>query len=758
MEATSGSLVVGSPLCLTHSPTPVVGVRPGPADGTFLVTVQSQGVTLFDVATQRALRAWHDRSIHLTHAACFEPTASQLVAVRDHATLIAWAESSDRLAADRSHSLPAAALALFHHSSLRDATLAVLTDGAALLLDAALSPLATLAAPPPAAALWADLRAAPTARQLELTLLLAADELLLHRVTLAADGATPHAAPAFGARSTLLRLGAPPPHPLCGGCLTRGAAAAAAATLALAWGGGELQLWSVPDAPAAPHPHPPHAARIARQLPRRGGGGGGGGGALHALRGGQLLHLSAEAEAEGAPCLRLRVWDATYGMLRCEAALPLHPPLGGGAPLVGACVGGGGACVAAAFPRAVVVCRLQRMPPPTLAHALCAAQKTAAALAPDAAAALVTPARGHAAHIGALLALPRAPRAGVPLPMDRSVFASSWRGEETAGEAREAAVLDALLHAASPAAFEADLAAYLAELAPPAASRAPRASFSEGEGAEEEEGAPRKRRRAAAAAEARHALHCRLSARFVAQVCGRCVGEGSKAWLPPLGPLLASGVAAAAACPALLPALVDAKARRLLVLLVRGASDLSEEHTLLVLRLALQQRAAAPPPAKPKPALVPFAEAKEKGGKEGGEGAEEEEGGWEALLDEILAAPRNDVFLLPALRSLPLSETVELLRRLTALLSQHAAAWDGEGPSLPHVVGWINVLLDAHFAALLMSPPAHALLRSLNHQVRRHVKVCSTLKNLKGHLAQATQKSSVPSKPIPAYGVELCHL
>ena len=74
-----GALIVGSPLCLLHSPTRIVGIRPGPVGGTLLVTVQSQGVTLFDVATQSATRTWHTRSAQLTHAACFEPLAATAI-------------------------------------------------------------------------------------------------------------------------------------------------------------------------------------------------------------------------------------------------------------------------------------------------------------------------------------------------------------------------------------------------------------------------------------------------------------------------------------------------------------------------------------------------------------------------------------------------------------------------------------------------------------------------------------------------------
>ena len=188
----------------------------------------------------------------------------------------------------------------------------------------------------------------------------------------------------------------------------------------------------------------------------------------------------------------------------------------------------------------------------------------------------------------------------------------------------------------------------------------------------------------------------------------------------------------------------------LLILYVRGSSHLSEENTLLVLRLALQKCAATNAKAESKNAagivadatevakIVPlevpaklsepaYAKAGEhafvfllkwarfetcfsalliisfhstsddstyvmalvgvvekwkregkeakrakgakdgkgvKGAKGGKDGAERngKMGGWNALLDEVLSCPRNDVFLLPALRSLPLHETMELLQ------------------------------------------------------------------------------------------------
>ncbi len=41
---------------------------------------------------------------------------------------------------------------------------------------------------------------------------------------------------------------------------------------------------------------------------------------------------------------------------------------------------------------------------------------------------------------------------------------------------------------------------------------------------------------------------------------------------------------------------------------------------------------------------------------------------------------------------------------------------------------------------------------------RRHVKVCSSLKGLKGYLEQASSMKSLPSRPVPQYSVELLDL
>ena len=268
----------------------MVGIRPGPTDGTLLVTIQSQGVTLFDIATQSTLSSWHSRThaSPLTHAACFEPLSAQLLAVRGHTELFGWAEASTEMSFRRSHTLPAPVLSLFHHPALLDGTLAMLTDGTAVVVNSTLDKRLTLVSPPSpkSAALWADLSVAgfdrssalEPQRGLVLTQLVsAAGELQVVRTLLTPSGSSPTAAdaPLLGltanrAPLSVLRLGSAPARPLSGASLTMPAAADSSgkqlATLALMWDGGELQLWDVPLFRAASAESSAAAPTIRRQL------------------------------------------------------------------------------------------------------------------------------------------------------------------------------------------------------------------------------------------------------------------------------------------------------------------------------------------------------------------------------------------------------------------------------------------------------------------------------------------------------------
>ena len=144
------------------------------------------------------------------------------------------------------------------------------------------------------------------------------------------------------------------------------------------------------------------------------------------------------------------------------------------------------------------------------------------------------------------------------------------------------------------------------------------------------------------------------------------------------------------------------------------------------------------------------------------EAAAADDGQWDHLLDQLIRAPRNDVLLLQALGALSLPDCVGLLGRLLQLLTRYLGSWELEGtdvPELSQVLDWLNVLLDAHFSQLLLHVPAHALLKRLATFAGRHAQQCASLNTVHGHLALASSRGSLPTRPpLPDYSVELLHL
>lgn len=119
----------------------------------------------------------------------------------------------------------------------------------------------------------------------------------------------------------------------------------------------------------------------------------------------------------------------------------------------------------------------------------------------------------------------------------------------------------------------------------------------------------------------------------------------------------------------------------------------------------------------------------------------------EEMLWLVVSRPRNDALLLRSLRSLPIVNVVVLLHFFHACLHQEGeglsagdaldetAGRGGGPPSLAQVLDWTMLLLDAHFASLLVIPSCHSLLRELSRSVGDHSKVAGLLTPLKGVLA-----------------------
>jgi|EP01046_Picozoa_sp_COSAG06_P044762 hypothetical protein len=157
----------------------------------------------------------------------------------------------------------------------------------------------------------------------------------------------------------------------------------------------------------------------------------------------------------------------------------------------------------------------------------------------------------------------------------------------------------------------------------------------------------------------------------------------------------------------------------------------------------------------------------------------------EEMLSLVVSRPRNDVALLRSLRSLPIVNVVVLLQFFHSCLQQEnpnlsqeaASQAEGQGakqpkskrpkraaadtgssegkgaasaaverdglPSFAQVLDWTMLLLDAHFASLLVIPSCHELLRDLSRSVGDHSKLAGLLTPLKGVLAHFQKHANV---------------
>jgi hypothetical protein len=148
----------------------------------------------------------------------------------------------------------------------------------------------------------------------------------------------------------------------------------------------------------------------------------------------------------------------------------------------------------------------------------------------------------------------------------------------------------------------------------------------------------------------------------------------------------------------------------------------------------------------------------------------------------IFSAPRNDVFMEGALRALTLPQVEVLLALLLRLLRVHGehtlpAARDSGAPaspvlpSLATTLDWLRLVLDAHFAALLLqcraqaaraggapAPPPGGLLGLLDEaaaalQAAEHF--AGEAADVKGQLEHILNRLPLPQPPEPEYCVEL---
>lgn len=129
-----------------------------------------------------------------------------------------------------------------------------------------------------------------------------------------------------------------------------------------------------------------------------------------------------------------------------------------------------------------------------------------------------------------------------------------------------------------------------------------------------------------------------------------------------------------------------------------------------------------------------------------------------ALLNEILQTAYSDNLLLPHIKDLSVAQVIlflQYLRFLYLKYSQdaHSQIRTLRMPAVNQVLDWVCLLLDAHFAVLVLASEAKSLLFSLHKFVRSQVRLYSELGKIKGSLEALTKYNQ--SQDMGQYSIEV---
>ena len=243
----------------------------------------------------------------------------------------------------------------------------------------------------------------------------------------------------------------------------------------------------------------------------------------------------------------------------------------------------------------------------------------------------------------------------------------------------------------------------------------------------------------------------------------RCLGDH---YWGELQRLLETGQVSARSTPELLPTLMAQSQLELLQMCLVHVHDVPEKELISLVRFLLNHDwgTAARSASSGKRSKEPKRKAQGEGAAAGSPASLAEP--LEQMLCLVVARPRNDAALLRSLRSLPIVNAVVLLQffhtrlqnlsreddqpqserekpkktrggsaRAELSAPQARGGAGGSSPSFAQVLDWTMLLLDAHFAGLLVIPSCHALLSELSRSVADHSDLAQLLAPLKGILA-----------------------
>ncbi|OCT60842.1 hypothetical protein XELAEV_18046864mg [Xenopus laevis] len=132
------------------------------------------------------------------------------------------------------------------------------------------------------------------------------------------------------------------------------------------------------------------------------------------------------------------------------------------------------------------------------------------------------------------------------------------------------------------------------------------------------------------------------------------------------------------------------------------------------------------------------------------------------LVNSILISPYNESFLLPHLKDMSGDQVMFFLRYLLYLYLKfnenitinHPGK---QMPTVSQIVDWMSMLLDAHFATVVMLSDAKALLNKIQKTVKSQLKFYSEMNKIEGCLAEL-KELKCPARVSARYSIEVLQL
>ncbi|OQS01526.1 hypothetical protein ACHHYP_00695 [Achlya hypogyna] len=230
-----------------------------------------------------------------------------------------------------------------------------------------------------------------------------------------------------------------------------------------------------------------------------------------------------------------------------------------------------------------------------------------------------------------------------------------------------------------------------------------------------------------------------LSPLFVTQVAARCLASPELGLWRELKLLLRSRHLCSRALPALIPTLLQHKQLGLLDVALRCLADVDEVSSVRIIKFVLRN-------ATEQSVALYQAQSKDTSVATPAQLVDH-------FLHLVVRLPKSETFLQQALTQLKLPDVLALL----ALLKKWYRRPDSD---VVAVVEWLGLLLDVHFASLVLASSSHPdaigrVVRDTQAIVVQHLDACTFMADVHGELDQLLSGAHLPQTgAIPDYSVQ----